>query len=86
MPSVPHHPSQAGSGNRLSEAVSRLNDCIQAINRNIEFTVKEDVNRVIVKVYNRETAEVVREIPAEEVLDLSDHPAMRTDWVRKLGF
>jgi flagellar protein FlaG len=71
---------------RLSEAVSRLNDYVQSINRNIEFTVNEEINRIVVKVYNLETAEVIREIPAEEVLSMSRYISRRGARVLKMDF
>ncbi|MCC6301899.1 MAG: flagellar protein FlaG [Gammaproteobacteria bacterium] len=64
-----HRPLEPGD-TRLDEAVSQLNDYIQSIHRNIEFTVDAALNRVVVRVYNRETEEILREIPAEEILDM----------------
>lgn len=79
-----HRPSVAGDS-RLTEAVSQLNDYIQSIHRNIEFSVDAKINRVVVKVYNLETGEIIREIPAEEVLDMSRYLVKQRDWLSGMG-
>lgn len=40
------------------------------IRRNLEYSIHEETNRVIAKVTNSETGEVIREIPSEQKLDL----------------
>jgi len=60
---------------RLSSAVSRLNNHIQQVSRELEFTIDKELDRVIIKVYNTDTKEVLRQIPAEEVLSLARHLA-----------
>lgn len=86
VPTVSENTPVPPADTRLSEAVSRLNDYIQSINRNIEFTVNEECNRVIVKIYNLETEEVVREIPVEDVLSMSRYISKQDDVVLSLGF
>ncbi len=55
--------------------VRALKDYVQNIRRELEFTVDEETDRVIVKVYDAETQEVIRQIPAEEVLNMARHLA-----------
>jgi flagellar protein FlaG len=52
----------------VKEAVSRLNAYVQTLRRDLQFRVDEDTDRVIVTVTDSETHEVIRQIPAEEVL------------------
>ncbi len=59
----------------LAASVSRLNDHARAINRDLKFTVDEDINKVIVRVYNAETDELIRQIPSEEALAMARHLA-----------
>lgn len=59
----------------LAASVSRLNDHARAINRDLQFTVDEELNKVIVKVYNSETRELIRQIPSEEALAIARHLA-----------
>jgi uncharacterized FlaG/YvyC family protein len=55
----------------ISAAVSRLNDHVQSISRDLEFTVDKELNRTIITVYDTETDEVIRQIPSDEVLSLA---------------
>ena len=56
---------------QVQEAVAKLNDFIQSVQRNLEFNLDEDAGRVVVKVIDRQTKEVVRQIPDEVVLKLA---------------
>ena len=56
---------------RLEEVVSNINDFVQSIDRNLQFSVSEDGSRTIITVINPETEEVIRQIPPEEVLAVS---------------
>lgn len=49
----------------------RLNDSVQKIQRDINFTVDESLGEIVVKVVDRETQETIRQIPSEEMLKLS---------------
>lgn len=60
-------PSQA----ELDNAVSSLNEHMQSIRRDLNFSVDEDSGRVVVKVVDTETNEVIRQIPSEEVMALA---------------
>ncbi len=85
QPTASESRSLSAGDTKLTEAVSRLNDYIQNINRNIEFTVDAEVNRVVVKVYNLETTEIIREIPAEEVLNMSQYVSRQKAWLSSMG-
>ncbi|HKK13628.1 MAG TPA: flagellar protein FlaG [Gammaproteobacteria bacterium] len=61
---------QAGSAD-VHQAVSRLNDHIQKLNRELQFSVDKASGRTIIKVVDPKTKEVVREIPPKEVLALA---------------
>ena len=55
----------------LNGAVRDLNDFVQTVRRELQFSVDEDTGRSIVTVLNKETDEVVRQIPSEEALAIS---------------
>jgi len=55
----------------LDEAISQLNDSLQNVQRNLEFSVDKDAGRIVINVTDKETDEVVRQIPSEEVLELA---------------
>jgi flagellar protein FlaG len=57
----------------VSQAVSDINDYVQTVNRSLEFTVDDELGETIIKVIDRETEEVVRQIPSKEVVELARH-------------
>ena len=65
-------PSQQVSEEKVREVVEQLNNHAQSINRDIHFSVDDDSGRTVIKVFNSETAELVRQIPSEEVIKLSE--------------
>ncbi len=55
----------------LDYAVNRLNEYIQNSRRDLHFSVDKDSGRVVVKVIDSATREVIRQIPSEEVVALA---------------
>lgn len=53
----------------LREKVAQLNDYMQNMNRNLQFSVDDASGDTVVKVIDAETEEVVRQIPSEEILE-----------------
>jgi flagellar protein FlaG len=68
---LPVSPDPSATASNSTASISNVKDYIQSISRNLEFTVDEEVNRVIVVVCNLETQEVIRQIPAETALIMS---------------
>ncbi len=57
----------------LENVVSQLNAYVQNTQRDIDFSVDDTTGRVIVKVIDSESDEVIRQIPSEEMLAISRH-------------
>ncbi len=55
----------------LDETIRQLNDSLQNVQRNLEFSVDKDAGRIVINVKDKETDEVLRQIPSEEVLELA---------------
>lgn len=53
---------------QLSDAVDRINEHMRKNNYNLAFSVDKDSAKVVVKVTNLETGDVVRQIPNEAAL------------------
>lgn len=68
---VPAEP--VASGPTLSQAVRNLNEYVQSINREIRFSVDEDSGMTVVKVVDPNSGDVIRQIPADEVLAVAHH-------------
>ena len=55
----------------LQEAVKGLQDYVQSLQRNLEFSVDESTGTTVVKVVARDSGEVIRQIPSETALELA---------------
>lgn len=64
-------PMQPPSSAQLEKAVSHINQVLRQANRNLEFSVDDETKRVIVKVVDTETGELIRQLPSEETLAIS---------------
>ncbi len=62
---------QAISPEQLSAAVSSVREYIEPINSNLEFSVNDETDQVIIKVVDRATKEVIRQIPSEEMIAIA---------------
>ncbi|SHJ67101.1 flagellar protein FlaG [Paramaledivibacter caminithermalis] len=54
----------------IKEAVDKANKKLVLADRKFELSINDETNDIIVKVINKETDEVVREIPSEKILDM----------------
>lgn len=56
----------------VRKAAEQINKFIQSSSRNLQFSVDQNNNRIIVKVVDKETGEVIRQIPGEETLAIAN--------------
>ncbi len=66
----PRKASKVSSGEQLGAIVEKLNDFVQQVQRELEFSIDEENGEVVVKVVDARTRDVVREIPPEEVREM----------------
>lgn len=52
------------------EAIEKANKAIQGGNRRFEFSIHEETNQIMIKVFDSETDELIKEIPNEKILDM----------------
>jgi flagellar protein FlaG len=55
----------------LEHAVSKLKEVLQQSGSHLQIEVDPDLDRVIVKILNGDSGEVIRQIPPKEVIDLA---------------
>ena len=55
----------------LQEVVADMNNYIQSVQRDLHFAVDEDLDQTVIKVMDRDTGELIRQIPEEVFLDLA---------------
>lgn len=70
-------PSQLSENQQAEPTAGELVEPIQRINevmreRGIEFEISEDLSRVITRVVDRDSGDVIRQIPAEEVIRIAE--------------
>lgn len=72
-PSKAEKPSEA-TREQVEGAVSTIQDFVQSVRRSINFSLEEgDGGRVVVKVTDAQSGDVIRQIPSEEALQLAEN-------------
>ena len=61
----------ATEAEQVASAAEKINDTIKAFTTDLQFSVDKDTNRVIVKVLDKESGEVIRQIPPDEVISIA---------------
>jgi flagellar protein FlaG len=56
----------------VKEVVNQLNEMAAHKETNVNFSVDEDTGRIVIKIVDSETKEVVRQLPPDELLDLAE--------------
>lgn len=62
--------SAEANGQAIDAAVGQLNDFAQSIQRQLEFSVDEESGKTVIKVIDKESGQIIRSIPSEEVLSM----------------
>ena len=70
----------------LEKVVSQLNAYIQNTQRDMDFSVDDATGRVVVRVIDSESEEVIRQIPSEEMLAISRHLIESLETEQPKGF
>jgi len=64
-------PRQAGSPDPLDEAINNINKSLNAGGQGVEFSIDDDSKRLVVKVVDKDTHEVLRQMPSREALEIA---------------
>jgi len=59
------------SMDQVKQAVDEINKSMQTLSRGLLFSVDTDSKRTVVKIVDQQTSEVIRQIPSEEALAIS---------------
>ncbi len=60
--------NDASEADDIQKVVSEIQDSVNQIDPQVQFSVEQDLNRVVVKVVERDSGELIRQFPPEEVL------------------
>jgi len=71
--SAEQQPVTAVTTESLEEAVTSIKDFVQTIRRDLNFDLDDSSGKMVVKVTDRGTGEVVRQIPTEDALRLAEN-------------
>ena len=55
----------------LAEAVENIRDFVSDVRRELQFSVDEDSGRTIITVIDKDSGEIIRQIPPEEVMQIA---------------
>lgn len=58
------------SEKKVIETIEKANESLAMIQTRFEFSIHEKTKEIMIKVYNKETDELIREIPPEKILDM----------------
>jgi len=67
--------SQPSVQQKIEDTVSDLNSFVQNIQRGIQFSVQEETGRSVVTVTDRDSGDVIRSFPSEDVLAMAAYLA-----------
>ena len=69
---LPHAAAAPQASNeQLKKAVEEINRAMQQSGRTLQFSVDSATDRVVVRLTDTETGEVIRQIPSEETLEIA---------------
>jgi len=64
-------PARAADSAEIGEAVTRINEIVQSVQRDLSFNVDEDSGQTIIRVVDSGSGELIRQIPSEEALAIA---------------
>jgi flagellar protein FlaG len=61
------------SDEQVKAAVSKLNEYVQSMERTLDFQMDEDSGKTVIKVFDKISSELIRQIPSELALELAQN-------------
>ncbi|MBR7778230.1 flagellar protein FlaG [Undibacterium rugosum] len=74
LPGTANTKTESGTAPDLSQvtkAVADINKSMQSFSQDLQFSVDKDSDKVVVKIIDQQTKQVLRQIPSEEALEIS---------------
>ena len=59
------------SAEQVKQAVNDVQNAVKSVAQNLQFSVDKDTGQTIIKVVDASTQEVIRQIPAQEILAIA---------------
>ncbi len=70
---VPQKKTVAITRAEVDSSVNDANDIGQLLKRKLNFTVDDTTDRLVVKIVDEESGDIVRQVPAKEMLKIAAH-------------
>ncbi len=70
-PAAIQQPEPNANIEQLNEALQNINKTMQSLSADLEFTVDADTGRTVVKVTDKATGELLRQMPSKEALEIA---------------
>lgn len=64
-------PAQQPDREKVETATRSVREFVQPVNSNLEFSIVEDTGQLVVKIIDRSTKELIRQMPSEEMLAIA---------------
>ena len=64
-------PAPAPTREQVEQAAARVTEVLRGTTSRLEIDIDPDLHRAVVKIRNGESGEIIRQIPAQELLDLA---------------
>ncbi len=64
-------PEPAPSAEQVDEALESINSALQARSQDLEFSIDKDSDRTVVTVTDKDTKEVIRQMPTREAMEIA---------------
>ncbi len=61
------------SEQQVKDAVSKLNEYVQSTERTLDFQMDEDSGKTVIRVFDKASSELIRQIPNELALELAQN-------------
>ena len=74
---VPHAGPEnlVASAEDVNQAVQDISERINGLERKLEFSVNEDLGKIVVTVFDKASDEIIRQIPGEQAIAIAEHIA-----------
>ena len=58
---------------QVEQAAARVKEVLSGTTSRLEFEIDPHLNKVVIKILNGDSGEIIRQIPSQELLDLAKH-------------
>jgi flagellar protein FlaG len=69
--SQPQPPAAPADPRTVKDAVDAANEAVKTIRSEIDFSVDEDTGKTVVRIVEKQTGTLIRQIPSQEMLEIA---------------